>query len=54
MFLQNRVSPCFQYECFTEQQADLDAGIDDEAHPMDMDFVNARYESSIGMGILSQ
>ena len=33
--------PVDQYERFTEQQAELDAGIDDEAHPMDMDFVNA-------------
>jgi lysyl-tRNA synthetase class 2 len=24
-----------------EQQHELDAGIDDEAHPMDLDFVNA-------------
>ena len=30
-----------QFERFSEQQAELDAGIDDEAHPMDMDFVNA-------------
>lgn len=33
--------PVDQCERFTEQQAELDAGIDDEAHPMDMDFVNA-------------
>lgn len=33
--------PIDQYERFAEQQAELDAGIDDEAHPMDMDFVNA-------------
>lgn len=33
--------PIDQYERFAEQQAQLDAGIDDEAHPMDMDFVNA-------------
>ena len=30
-----------QFERFSEQQAQLDAGSDDEAHPMDMDFVNA-------------
>jgi len=33
--------PIDQYERFAEQQHELDAGIDDEAHPMDMDFVNA-------------
>lgn len=33
--------PINQFERFSEQQAELDAGIDDEAHPMDMDFVNA-------------
>lgn len=33
--------PIDQYERFVEQQRELDAGIDDEAHPMDMDFVNA-------------
>ena len=33
--------PIDQYERFAEQQHQLDAGIDDEAHPMDMDFVNA-------------
>lgn len=33
--------PIDQFERFSEQQAELDAGIDDEAHPMDMDFVNA-------------
>ncbi|MGI6766006.1 MAG: lysine--tRNA ligase [Lentihominibacter sp.] len=33
--------PIDQYERFAEQQRELDAGIDDEAHPMDMDFVNA-------------
>lgn len=33
--------PIDQYERFAEQQAELDAGIDDEAHPMDMDFINA-------------
>ena len=33
--------PIDQYERFTEQQAQLDGGIDDEAHPMDEDFVNA-------------
>jgi len=33
--------PIDQYERFAEQQAELDAGIDDEAHPMDLDFVNA-------------
>ena len=33
--------PIDQYERFVEQQAQLDAGKDDEAHPMDMDFVNA-------------
>ena len=33
--------PIDQFERFSEQQAELDAGIDDEAHPMDMDFVDA-------------
>ena len=33
--------PIDQYERFVEQQAQLDTGKDDEAHPMDMDFVNA-------------
>lgn len=33
--------PIDQYERFAEQQRQLDCGIDDEAHPMDMDFVNA-------------
>ena len=33
--------PIDQYERFLEQQHELDAGIDDEAHPMDLDFVNA-------------
>ncbi len=33
--------PIDQLERFTEQQAQLDSGEDDEAHPMDMDFVNA-------------
>ncbi|MGN0710421.1 MAG: lysine--tRNA ligase [Anaerovoracaceae bacterium] len=33
--------PIDQYERFAEQQAQLDNGTDDEAHPMDMDFVNA-------------
>ena len=33
--------PIDQYERFAEQQKELDAGIDDEAHPMDLDFVNA-------------
>lgn len=33
--------PIDQYERFKEQQAQLDSGEDDEAHPMDMDFVNA-------------
>lgn len=33
--------PIDQYERFKEQQAQLDAGTDDEAHPMDEDFVNA-------------
>ncbi|MCR5481209.1 MAG: lysine--tRNA ligase [Clostridia bacterium] len=30
-----------QYARFMEQQHQLDCGIDDEAHPMDLDFVNA-------------
>mgnify|MGYP000889620503 CR=1 FL=1 len=33
--------PIDQFERFAEQQAELDAGIDEEAHPMDIDFVNA-------------
>ena len=33
--------PIDQYERFKEQQAQLDGGIDDEAHPMDEDFMNA-------------
>ena len=33
--------PIDQYERFAEQQAQLDSGEDDEAHPMDLDFVNA-------------
>ncbi|WP_408609088.1 lysine--tRNA ligase [Aminipila butyrica] len=33
--------PIDQYERFKEQQAQLDDGSDDEAHPMDEDFVNA-------------
>ena len=33
--------PIDQYERFAEQQAQLDSGEDEEAHPMDMDFVNA-------------
>lgn len=33
--------PIDQYERFVTQQAQLDSGEDDEAHPMDMDFVNA-------------
>lgn len=33
--------PIDQFERFTVQQAQLDSGDDDEAHPMDMDFVNA-------------
>ena len=33
--------PIDQYERFKEQQAQLDAGTDEEAHPMDEDFVNA-------------
>lgn len=33
--------PIDQYERFKEQQAQLDDGTDDEAHPMDEDFVNA-------------
>ena len=33
--------PIDQYERFVEQQRQLDCGLDDEAHPMDMDFVNA-------------
>lgn len=33
--------PIDQYERFAEQQKQLDLGEDDEAHPMDKDFVNA-------------
>lgn len=33
--------PIDQYERFVAQQRELELGIDDEAHPMDMDFVNA-------------
>lgn len=33
--------PIDQYERFQEQQRQLDTGVDEEAHPMDMDFVNA-------------
>ena len=33
--------PIDQYERFKAQQAQLDDGTDDEAHPMDEDFVNA-------------
>ncbi len=33
--------PIDQYERFAEQQRQLDLGIDEEAHPMDTDFVNA-------------
>lgn len=33
--------PIDQYERFVEQQKQLDTGEDDEAHPMDMDYVNA-------------
>ena len=33
--------PIDQYERFKVQQAQLDDGTDDEAHPMDEDFVNA-------------
>ena len=33
--------PIDQYERFVEQQRQLDCGEDDEAHPMDLDFVNA-------------
>ena len=33
--------PIDQYERFAEQQRELDLGIDDEAHPMDKDYVNA-------------
>ena len=33
--------PIDQYERFREQQRERDEGLDDEAHPMDMDFVNA-------------
>jgi lysyl-tRNA synthetase class 2 len=33
--------PIDQYERFKEQQSQRDTGADEEAHPMDMDFVNA-------------
>ena len=33
--------PIDQFERFAEQQRQLESGEDDEAHPMDMDFVNA-------------
>lgn len=33
--------PIDQYERFVEQQHELDTGEDEEAHPMDLDFVNA-------------
>lgn len=33
--------PIDQYNRFAEQQKQLDLGLDDEAHPMDLDFVNA-------------
>ena len=33
--------PIDQFERFAEQQRELDLGLDDEAHPMDRDFVNA-------------
>ena len=33
--------PIDQYQRFKEQQAQLDDGTDEEAHPMDEDFVNA-------------
>ena len=33
--------PIDQFERFKDQQAQLDSGEDDEAHPMDEDFVNA-------------
>ncbi len=33
--------PIDQYNRFAEQQKQLDLGLDDEAHTMDMDFVNA-------------
>ncbi len=33
--------PIDQFERFSVQQAQLDTGKDDEAHPMDLDFVNA-------------
>lgn len=33
--------PIDQYERFAEQQRELDLGLDDEAHPMDEDFVKA-------------
>ena len=48
--------PIDQYERFSIQQAQLDAGLDEEAHPMDMDFVNALEvglppTGGLGMGI---
>ena len=48
--------PIDQYERFKKQQAELDAGTDDEAHPMDEDFVNAlrwecRLRGGLGIGI---
>ena len=33
--------PIDQHERFAEQQRELELGLDDEAHPMDTDFVNA-------------
>ena len=38
--------PIDQFERFSKQQRELDLGIDDEAHPMDMDFV---YALEVGM-----
>ncbi len=48
--------PIDQYERFSIQQAQLDSGLDEEAHPMDMDFVNALEvglppTGGLGMGI---
>lgn len=48
--------PIDQYERFKDQQAQLDTGVDDEAHPMDEDFVNALEvglppTGGLGMGI---
>ena len=43
--------PIDQYERFKKQQAELDAGTDDEAHPMDEDFVNALEVGLLGIGI---